>query len=809
MRDRGQTVTAEASSGPLVKSRAPRALRSRLMLLVVSLVVPSLIAGAAALYNSYRNDRIETSRSLGETARALSLAIDRHLSQAEAMLWATVASPYLANRDFPALDVQVRRAIRQSDVWLVLADPQRQLIDTRVPPGAALPPQPAINWEALSSDHATVENLTVGPGAQEPSVAVSLIVEAGGGQRYLLSLVTAARSLSAILSDQRLPEGWIGAILDRNGRVIARTRDADNFVGRPATPDVIGRVRAGVASDVFDSVSLTGAETIAAISRSPVSGWTTVLAVPKGEIADAARLQALALLGLGLLLFALGFFLTFAIARSIARPVEDLARAASAIGEGRSADVAVTPYDFSETAAVREALGAASDALRQRALERDRAESDLRRLNETLEERVTARTAELAESNQMLLAEIEERRQTEARLAQAQRLEAVGQLTGGLAHDFNNLLTAIIGSLDLLTRRFTGNDDETVRRLLDIASSGAQRGARLTAQLLAFSRKQMLEPRPIDANDSVQSMSGLLRSTLGGTIRIETQLAAGLWPAMADSTQVELVILNLALNARDAMPAGGTLTIRTANVTLDRSDRAEAPQPGDHVLVAVTDNGTGIAPEVLPRVLEPFFTTKEVGRGSGLGLSQVLGIAKQLGGGVAIESRLGEGTTVSLFLPRATETARQARPAESGDADSGKLRLRGCRILLVDDDHDVRRAVSGMLTEAGATVIELDSGHAAVTAAHRAQGDFDLVLMDHAMPGLTGAMAARTIRQKAPDLPIVIMTGYAERVDIAPSGAIDGLIRKPFRVDELADKLAAIFAGPKSTATVLAFPRRS
>jgi signal transduction histidine kinase len=229
-------------------------------------------------------------------------------------------------------------------------------------------------------------------------------------------------------------------------------------------------------------------------------------------------------------------------------------------------------------------------------------------------------------------------------------MEAVGQLSGGIAHDFNNLLQAVIGNVDLARARVT---DPKIVRFLDQALAASERGAKLTGQLLAFSRKQRLEPAAIDINALVQGLVDILRTTIGGRISTEIQLNEALWPGFADPTQLELIILNLAINARDAMPGGGTITIGTDNVTLGKPTRPEEPQAGDYVELTVSDNGTGMAPDVLAKVFEPFFTTKEIGKGSGLGLSQVLGLTQQLGGGVRIDSEPGRGTVVRVYLPRA------------------------------------------------------------------------------------------------------------------------------------------------------------
>ncbi len=400
---------------------------------------------------------------------------------------------------------------------------------------------------------------------------------------------------------------------------------------------------------------------------------------------------------------------------------------------------------------------------------------------------VTAERAAHAE----LLAEIEERERIEATLAQMQRLEAVGQLTSGVAHDFNNLLTVILGNLDYVGR---GVSDEKVQRRLGMMRTAARRGANLTGQLLAFSRKQHLDPRALDLNEAICGMDDLLRSTLGGTVRLEIVLAENVWPAFVDQTQLELVILNLAINARDAMPVGGALTIATGNAVLGAPHRAEEPSPGEYVVVTVTDAGTGMTPDVLERVFEPFFTTKEPGKGSGLGLAQVYGFAKQSGGGVRIDTRLNEGTSFRVFLPRAAHAAAPAS-REAAVATAGPVIEDGRRALLVDDDEAVRDVTRLMLEELGFRVTETAGGEAALDLL-AGSIDFDVVLIDFAMPDMNGAELAARIGARHPDLPILLVTGYADTTALQRAGDWP-LIAKPFAPEQLASALTRAIDGQR------------
>ncbi|HEX2150376.1 MAG TPA: response regulator, partial [Stellaceae bacterium] len=389
---------------------------------------------------------------------------------------------------------------------------------------------------------------------------------------------------------------------------------------------------------------------------------------------------------------------------------------------------------------------------------------DMREANALLERRVAERTAELEAANRRLAAQIDEREKAEAQLRQAQRIEAVGQLTSGVAHDFNNLLTAIIGNLELLEARIE-EDDARLAKPLAAAVSAAERGARLTAQLLAFSRQQQMNPEPIDLNRVVSGVGPLLHSTIGATVDIDIALAPDLWPALADASQIELVLLNLAINARDAMPDGGAITLATANATTGRPERPEHPPVGEYVMVSVADTGCGIPPAILDKVFNPFFTTKEVGKGSGLGLSLVLGVSQQLGGGVRIDTTPGAGTTVKVYLPRArVREAHRRSSTQHGPpvAEGGGGGRRGCggRVLLVDDDPDVRAVAAAMLAEAGYDVIEAGSGGAALDLLENPDLDIALMVADIVMPGMNGVELAHAVRGRHPEMPVLFVTGY-------------------------------------------------
>ncbi len=374
--------------------------------------------------------------------------------------------------------------------------------------------------------------------------------------------------------------------------------------------------------------------------------------------------------------------------------------------------------------------------------------------------------------------DITERKLMEMRLRQADKMQALGTLAGGVAHDFNNLLMAVLGSLDLASRR--APDDPRLTRLLQNATYAAERGASLTQRLLSFSRQRDLRLQAVDVNQVITGMNDLLTRTLGGVIRIERHLSEGLWTAMVDPDQLELAILNLCINARDAMAENGILTLSTRNETVDEG-RIPDLGGGEYVVISVVDTGSGIPPEVLTRVLEPFFTTKEVGKGTGLGLPMVYGLAQQSGGTVTIHSAVGSGTTVELYLSRAAaeqEKGPQEKQAVAHDAPK-------VRILLVDDDADVRTVTAAYLTEMGHRVVEAADGLSALDIL-KADHQLDLLIADFAMPGMTGTDLADKAREIRPGLGILLVTGYADPKRL-PDDYL--MLHKPFSRADLAAKV--------------------
>ena len=419
---------------------------------------------------------------------------------------------------------------------------------------------------------------------------------------------------------------------------------------------------------------------------------------------------------------------------------------------------------------------------------------------QALEEAVQERTHELSAAYEQLKAEASEREAAEARLRQVQKMEAVGQLTGGIAHDFNNMLAVIVGGLDLAKRKLTGSKRE-VEFHLDNAMEGATRAAALTRRLLAFARAEPLLPVSTGPAELIEGMLDLIDRSIGERITVVTRFAEERWHVRVDVNQLENAILNMAVNARDAMDGQGRLEIAVENVTVGAGEETGELAPGEYVRISLADTGGGIAPELMERVFEPFFTTKPVGKGTGLGLSQIFGFARQSGGDVTIASEVGEGTIVSLYLPRSAETARGGEPAQAAPAEAATAQdaatAAGVGILVVEDDPRVSRATVGALEELGYRPLACASAREALEILEREKG-IELLITDIMMPEMTGPELVREAAQRWPWIAILFVTGYAGEAGEAEDLAGYALLRKPFTVAQLAEAVTATLAGRSS-----------
>jgi signal transduction histidine kinase len=634
-------------------------IQARLMMLAVVTALPLVGLGSFFILRMVEDQREQIKQDVSHRVENLLWDVDRQISAIEAELQVLAASPSLQDGDFAAFYRQMREALKIRGTSIVLHDTKgQQLLSTNRPFGEPLPR--ATNTEmhdrVVATGQPQISDLILGAVLRRPILVVGVPVFRDGQVVYVLAMGLGPEVLSSLLQEQNLSPDWTAGIFDRKGIIVARNRELDRFLGKSVSPGLLEAMR-GPVENWLPNITSEGIPVYSTFRRSPITGWTVAIGLPREFVDAPIRRARLLAFGGGAAVLASSLLLGWWMGRSIRRPVEALTAATKALGKGEPIGPLV--------GGVRE--------LDEVGNELSNAAATLARNREELESTVAERTRELASANERLRAEIEAREQAQSALLQAQKMEAMGQLTGGVAHDFNNLLTAVSGSLALLEQRVS---DEKSLRLLHTAQRGAAQGAKLTESLLAFARQQRLNPIPADLNSIIDEMTEMLSRSIGPTVEIRHALAGELWPVLIDTGQIETALLNVALNARDAMPGGGMILIETANIRAATGELPEEVADQDCVLVSVRDTGTGMSPEVLQRAFEPFFTTKEVGKGTGLGLSMVFGVIRQSGGAVRIRSLLREGTTVQIYLPRAIEASK------SGAGFSGQSRAAGELIFL-------------------------------------------------------------------------------------------------------------------------------
>jgi signal transduction histidine kinase/ActR/RegA family two-component response regulator len=744
---------------------------ARLTMLALVTALPLVAGGSFAILRTVDDQRVQIQSDVKQMVESFLADVDREISAIWAELQVLATSPSLQSGNFREFDQQMRAALKIRGTSIVLHDTHaQQLLSTNRPFGEPLPR--ATNSEmhdrVVATGKPQISDLIMGAVLKRPILTVGVPVFRDGEVVYVLAMGLGPEILSALMQDQKLSPDWTAAILDRKGIIVGRNRELDRFLGQPVALMLRQKLAEAIESWI-PNVTSDGIPVYSTFRRSTVTGWTVAIGLPREFVNAPLRRAQWIAFGGGAAVLALSLTLAWWVGWGIRRPVKALTTAASVLGSGKPLGPLI--------GGVRE-LDQVGEALRNAA-------TALARNREQLESMVADRTQELGAANERLRGEIGAREQAQAALLQAQKMEAMGQLTGGVAHDFNNLLTAVSGSLALLESRIT---DERSVRLLRAAQRGASRGAKLTESLLAFARKQHLDLVPADLNAVVVELSEMLRRSIGASVEVKNVLASDLWPVLIDVSQIETALLNVALNARDAMPRGGVLVIETANIRA-RDDELPVEVVGqDCVLVSLCDTGTGMSPEVIARAFEPFFTTKEIGKGTGLGLSMVFGVVRQSGGAVRIRSRLREGTTVQIYLPRTLEAkAPGARPAVKHQPTER------AHILVVDDDPDVRWIISEDLREIGYLVTEADSGRAALAILER--GDpCDLMIADLVMNGLTGVDTVRLARRTRPDLKVLFCSGYADMSRFEEDNIGETVLKKPFRPDTLAEAVHTALA---------------
>jgi len=690
--------------------------RSRLLALLLAALLPLVGLASVLVVTVAQQERRaiedDTRRRVARVVELVEREVGGHLRVVEALAQST----HLDHGDLAAFHEEARRVRDAQPGWhtMTLADPQGNLLlNLRQRPGAALGTvvDPASFAEIARTGRPVVGGINPpGPENWLQLMPIRVPVMRDGAMRYVLTAVLTPTGIGAVVGSADVPAEWVGIVADREGRIVARTRDAERYIGRTVNEFTLNAIRSGQGEGFYAGRTLDGIDVNAFFRLSPLTGWSVHFGIPVAA---------------------------FEVARS------------------RSVLVA--------------ALGAAGSVLLAGVLA------------------------------WLVLRDIAAQRRAGAALRQAQKMEAIGQLTGGIAHDFNNLLTIVSGSVSLVLP--TVQDGKT-RRRLELAMQAAERGAALTRQLLTFARRAVLRSEVIALPAHLEAVHDLLAGALRRDIALRIEAPPGLWPVDVDPEQLDLALLNAAVNARDAMPTGGVFRIALRNAELPRDGDGdgdgEGRQPhlsGDFVRVDLIDTGAGMPPEAVEHAFEPFFTTKEAGKGTGLGLSQVYGFAAQSGGGVALDSRLGAGTTLTLFLPR----ARRAAAPEAVDAAPPATGAAPCSVLVVDDEAAVAETAAALLDRLGyrtAVADRADAALALLDGGHR----FDVVVSDVVMPGgMSGVQLAQEIARRHPRLPVLLTTGYAAELQdgVVPAHRI---LRKPYHAATLDDAIRACLGAAEKTA---------
>lgn len=615
---------------PPVENRG-RSIRFWLGLLLVVCTVPAMLVAGYLITDSYIAARDNAERNTVATTRALMQAVDRELLSVQSSLRVLAKSPYLQSGDLAAFHEHSRELLQ----WLtgnviVIADAAGQLlVSTMVPYGQPLPRTsiPGLVRTIFESGRPAISDFYIGATSRQPQIAVGVPVFRDGKVAYALVMGILPANVAVILERQKIPEGWIVAILDTGGTIVARTKDPELFIGQQGTPE-FQRQTSRAQEGIYETPTLEGIAVIGGYHRSSITGWMIAFGVPKSVYTTNLRWALMIQSATAVLVLLLGALLAASISRRIVRSIRAMTTPALALGLSRKIDVPTV--EIREVNELGHALTTASQLINQREVERDEAQH--------------------------------QKAQIEESLRRSQKLEAIGQMAATIAHDFGNLLTPILGNLDMLEERI---DDPRSRLRINNALASAKRGQQLVRSLMAFARQEPSAVTIIDINQAILAMEGVLEQSLGTIGKLIFNLASEAWPVRGDATQLEMAIINLVVNARDAMTAEGTVQISTMNRTLHGEHDNLS---GDYVAVAVSDTGSGMPPEILAVAFEPLFTTKEPGKGTGLGLASVYRFAKQCGGVAVIESELRKGTTVTIYLPRARNDA----TTDSGDSRLGQ-----------------------------------------------------------------------------------------------------------------------------------------
>ncbi|HEY4316190.1 MAG TPA: cache domain-containing protein [Herbaspirillum sp.] len=736
--------------------------RTWLLYLVLAVLIPAFVVAALGIFYLYGEEQLAFKKSVQETARALATLLDKEITNREALLRALAASPAIDSGDLPAFERHARAVFPpESENSIFLSDLEgQQLMNTSTPHGAAnLPRSDTLMAlrELAGPDATVVSNVFPAPVGHAYSVAVQVPIKRDGVTLYYLSSGTFVHQFQSIFSNQKLPPEWIGTIVDRNGIVAARSANAEQLIGKRISTRLTGLATHEMEGR-YDGLNLEGVDMTAFFSRAPLSGWTFVVSVPKAIIRGSAMRAIFLLSSIWLGFAALAILGALYMAHRTSKPIEALRHAAARLGRGEA--VPELHSGIVEIDAVAREMRGAGDRLLASKTE--------------LEIQVADAVSATARSQRALL--------------QAQKLEALGRLTGGIAHDFNNVLQALNTGLHVV--RLSAQEGRAANAL-EACQRAIKRATELTGQLAVFGRTQDSRLEVCALEQQLKSILPLLDSAIRSDIDMRIRLDEALWPVRIDTLQFELAVLNIVINARDAMPDGGRLDIVACNASI-RDDRPDL-SAGDYVELAIVDSGNGMDNEVLAMALEPFFSTKAVGKGSGMGLPQAYGFAKLAGGVLTLESTPHVGTRVTIYMARTLESP---RPAPDAGGERGAARSGGS-VLFVEDDALVREVVEPALINAGFQVETAASGDEAYRRLQSGR-HFDVMFSDVVMPGtLSGIDLAELVAKQFPAMRVVLASGYSDRLTASKGIRI---LPKPYETSVLIATLNGVGAGPGASA---------
>lgn len=748
-----------------LRERVPRltlSVRTRLVLLVLAVVLPGTLA---ALWAAWRTAEERLARHLRDDARALSMVVDRELAQRAAIarvlaLARTLDSlPDIETAQLQLLETQARRAMQGLEGWVVLSTQDEVLFSTRLPPstGEETASSRRPRWAGAPplANRPMVGALEPGHYGGPPHASLIQPVERRGHVLANLEVTLLPLELQRLIHRQDLPQDWTAAVLDGRGRVVASSSGGPSLTEPSAWPALAALMQAHDEA-LFQGMNPNGQSVLAYFSTS-AQGWSFLITAPRERLAGG-QLQVLLPVLLGaLVLLAMGLAGALWLSRRIARPLDDLTSMAQSLQTGGS--LRQRPTGIEEWDYVSRALVNASEAMR-----RSRSELE-QRVNEA----------------------VERTRETEQLSSRSQRIAALGRLTGGVAHDFNNLLGVISNSAHLIQRHV---HTEALQVPLGAIRRSVEVGSRLTQHLLRFAGQQAVHPQSLDLASTLKDLEVLLGTVLGKRVSLTLDLQPGVRLVTADPAELELALINIALNARDALNGAGKVCFGLRNA---REDELAGLAPGAYVLIEVADDGPGIPPDILPRVFEPFFTSKPVGRATGLGLSQVLGFCVQAGGTARVHCPPGGGTVVTLLLP-----ASQTRAAADANGDAGaNTSLAGARVMLVEDNEELSRITATLLRSFSCQVLCVYDADEALRRFGTGAG-IDVVLSDVVMPGrMDGLTLVKALRAMRPELPAVLISGYNESsISDDPSLIV---LRKPCSPAQLLDALRRAIARAQAT----------